>query len=127
MCAEALSCYVHPEASYFTASFIGMSRNVCSLFQLGVFLLSCPRHAFAVFVSALFPTFLTALLTLRVRCCVMARSMGVLPCTKCSAGKVLWQWQPEPGCEAVKQPGEGAAQEHFMAAQFPAPCKHLCI
>lgn len=63
MCAEALSCYVYPEAPYFTASFIGMSRSVCSLFQLGVLLLSCPRHAFGLFVSALFPTFLTALLS----------------------------------------------------------------
>lgn len=39
-----------------------MYRNVCSLFQLRVFLLSCPRHAFAIFVRALFPTCFTTLL-----------------------------------------------------------------
>lgn len=39
-----------------------MYRNVCSLFQLGLFHLSCPRHAFHVFIRSLFPTFITTLL-----------------------------------------------------------------
>lgn len=47
MYAEAVSCYIYPEASCFTASFIGMQRNVHSLFQLEVFFFSCPRHVFA--------------------------------------------------------------------------------
>lgn len=124
MCAEAVSCYIYPEASCFTASFIRMSRNVCSLFQLGVFLVSCPTHAFVIFVSALFPTFFTTLLAPSSGCFVMARSLGILPCTKSSAGKVLWQWQLDYG--TVEQSGESTAQEHFMAAQFPGPYKHLC-
>lgn len=62
MYAEAVSCYIYPEASCFTASFIGMQRNVHSLFQLEVFFFSCPRHVFAVFISASFPIFFTTLL-----------------------------------------------------------------
>lgn len=61
MCRSSILLYISRRVLFY--SLLHWYAWKCSqLFLLGVFLFSCPRRVFAVFISALFPTFFTALL-----------------------------------------------------------------